>query len=559
MGDLAFVRPTQKALRHLVDKTPLTEKLLSRPPFQYIRSIVASVIRSTGYMANLFSNADLYSKELVNKEFKLLFLRNVIAAVEQTLNKTVEAKPGKIIAGLEPEVTNKFLQDLAEAAIKHRRRKKSQEKELVTEHADSGNKKESKAVMAKPCVNDKPTTEKGYEKDKGKVSKNKPAFDVNISKETIANKGKGVMENNKRHERLKDSSDYATEKELRRTERSKIISDQATEKEKFRNGRRRSSTDKKKEEQTKQPDAVMARRAASITPKDTALTKAQEPLVVEQKEAEDEEEAQTTLPAVLPSEEVSDFSMFDVLKPQVKSSEASALKPKVIATPTEEEPPKRPPSRPSTARTAPPRVVSAIVEEPPVGINTLKPAKTQVIPSSEAVMGENDEGTDLWATVVPSERIIANGGTPENGGRLVHKILETKRQLEEQVPLADQSPGYFMVTDDEELIRIKQLTAKLMQMVQQYAKNVQATSSNFGLLVESAQNLDKEWQGYRKETEALTKRLEEIKQQEDPVEASLNEQLSRLEQDIQKRLHIIHTLRRRLLENEAKLCKLLEQ
>ncbi|KFD55939.1 hypothetical protein D918_06669 [Trichuris suis] len=562
MGDLAFVRPTQKALRHLVDKTPLTEKLLSRPPFQYIRSIVASVIRSTGYMANLFSNADLYSKELVNKEFKLLFLRNVIAAVEQTLNRTVEAKPGKIIAGLEPEVTNKFLQDLAEAAIKHRSRRKSQERETITEHAESGSKKESKGVMAKPHVNDKPTAAKGHEKDKGKTSKNKPAFNVDISKEALANKGKEVMENNKRPERPKVTSDYATQKEkLRRPERPKVISDQATEKEKLRNERRRSSTDKRKEEQMKQLDAVMVQRTVSVTPKDTIPTQAHEPADVEQQEAENEEAAPVTPPAMLPSKVASDFSMHDEIKPQMglESSEASALVPKAMAVPREEEPPKRPPSRPSTARTAPPRVVSVIVEEPPIGINTSKPAKSPDILSSEAVLGENDEGTDLWGTVVPTERTAANGGTPEDGGRLVHKILETKRQLEEQVPLTDQSRGYLMVTDDEELIRIKQLTAKLMQMVQQFARNVQATSSNFGLLVESAQNLDKEWQGYRKETEALIKRLEEIKQQDDPVEASLNEQLLKLDQDIEKRLHISYALRRRLLENEAKLCKLLEQ
>uniref|UniRef100_A0A5S6QHS8 TRAF3-interacting protein 1 N-terminal domain-containing protein n=1 Tax=Trichuris muris TaxID=70415 RepID=A0A5S6QHS8_TRIMR len=540
MGDQDFVRPTQKALRHLVDKTPLTEKLLSRPPFQYIRSIVASVVRATGYMANLFTNDDLYTKEIVTKEFKLLFLRNVIAAVEQTLNKTVEAKPGKIIAGLEPEITNKFLQDLAEAATRYRSRRRSREKAVVQEHAQLGSKRESKGTVAGSKVNGRLSVPKEHGKDKRKQSKDSSGLIEKSSKEAMTKKGKEILENGKRRDSSGSSSLPATGKE------------------KHKNARRRSSIDKRKEAHRNQRDTIVAQPTVPIATVEASPTEVEEPIGQEiEKTDSDEELIKRSVP--LASNVASNFSTSTEAKPSDPENVAldSFVTRPIPVAPAGDDQLKRPPSRLSTARTAPPRVVSKVVEELPAGSS--KATGALEADSSKALLDDHDEGPDLWGTAAPVAHVSSNDASMEGGGRLVHKILETKKQLEEEALLTSQPTGYLMVTDDEEAAQVRKLTTKLMQMIQQFAKSVQTTSSNFGLLMESAQNFDKEWNGYRKETEKLAKRLEELKQQDDPVETSLNEQLVQLDSDIEKRLRIFYALRKRLLENEAKIYKWLNQ
>lgn len=107
---------TQQLLGELIQKPKLTEKLLGKPPFRFLHDIVAEVIRVTGFATGLYSPLEMDSASMTDKASKMSFLEKIIRLVGVQLNTLVEAKPAKIVAGLDAPVTNNFLQLLAVAA-----------------------------------------------------------------------------------------------------------------------------------------------------------------------------------------------------------------------------------------------------------------------------------------------------------------------------------------------------------------------------------------------------------------------------------------------------------
>lgn len=107
---------TQQLLGPLITRPKLTEKLLSKPPFRFLHDIVVEMVKATGFARGLYTDAELDSANVTTKEQKVTFLEKIIKLVGVQLNTLVEAKPVKIVAGLDAQTTNNFLQLLAVAA-----------------------------------------------------------------------------------------------------------------------------------------------------------------------------------------------------------------------------------------------------------------------------------------------------------------------------------------------------------------------------------------------------------------------------------------------------------
>ena len=110
---------TQTMLGEIITRPKLTEKLLSKPPFRFLHDIVSEVTRVTGFSRGIFTEEELDSGNVQEKEKKILYLEKLIKLIGVHLNTVVEARPAKIAAGLEAQNTNVLLQLLAVAA-KHR-------------------------------------------------------------------------------------------------------------------------------------------------------------------------------------------------------------------------------------------------------------------------------------------------------------------------------------------------------------------------------------------------------------------------------------------------------
>ncbi|KAK3543277.1 hypothetical protein QTP70_014060 [Hemibagrus guttatus] len=113
----SVAKKTQETLGKVIKKPPLTEKLLSKPPFRYLHDIVSEVIRTTGFMKGLYGEAEMKSDNVKDKESKIVFLQKAIDVVMLVSGEPVAAKPARIVAGHEPEKTNELLQTIAKCCL----------------------------------------------------------------------------------------------------------------------------------------------------------------------------------------------------------------------------------------------------------------------------------------------------------------------------------------------------------------------------------------------------------------------------------------------------------
>ncbi|KAM8856846.1 TRAF3-interacting protein 1 isoform 1-T1 [Synchiropus picturatus] len=113
----AVVKKTQDTLGKLIKKPPLTEKLLSKPPFLYLHDIFSEVIRTTGFMKGLYADNEMKSENVKEKDTKIAFLQKAIDVVMLVSGESLTVKPARIVAGHEPEKTNELLQVIAKCCL----------------------------------------------------------------------------------------------------------------------------------------------------------------------------------------------------------------------------------------------------------------------------------------------------------------------------------------------------------------------------------------------------------------------------------------------------------
>eukprot|EP00606_Chrysophyceae_sp_TOSAG23-5_P000889 GSChrysophyteH2.ASY1.ANO1.1061.1 assembled CDS len=107
---------TQEMLGSLITKPKLTDKLLNKPPFRFLFDIIMEVKKVSGFGEGLYTAAEHDSSSFTDKNGKMQYLEKIIRLVGVQLNTIVEARPAKIVAGLDANLTNSFLQLLAVCA-----------------------------------------------------------------------------------------------------------------------------------------------------------------------------------------------------------------------------------------------------------------------------------------------------------------------------------------------------------------------------------------------------------------------------------------------------------
>lgn len=156
MGE-SFVEKTQSTLGKVIQRPTLSEKHLSRPPFRFLHDIVTQLIKKTGFFHGLFPAEMLDSKNVTDKEAKVRFLQAVIACTTLVYGKEITVKASSIVAGKEPENTNKLLQiigkcilekktsDEAVEKLKSKSKSKKTEEKVIEEKSEKANKKDRKS------------------------------------------------------------------------------------------------------------------------------------------------------------------------------------------------------------------------------------------------------------------------------------------------------------------------------------------------------------------------------------------------------------------------------
>lgn len=110
------IETTQRLVEPIISRPKMATKLLSKPPFRFLHDAITGILKETGFAQGLYSDTEMDSSNVKEKQSKIDFLTKIISCVGFQLNIELEARPAKIIAGLEAGDTNKFLQFLAVAA-----------------------------------------------------------------------------------------------------------------------------------------------------------------------------------------------------------------------------------------------------------------------------------------------------------------------------------------------------------------------------------------------------------------------------------------------------------
>nr|KAF6498335.1 TRAF3 interacting protein 1 [Rousettus aegyptiacus] len=143
----AVVKRTQEALGKVIRRPPLTEKLLNKPPFRYLHDIITEVIRVTGFLKGLYTDAEMKSDNVKEKDAKISFLQKAIDVVVMVTGEPLSAKPARIVAGHEPERTNELLQRIGRCCL-HKLSSDDAVKRVLA--GEKGDAKGRTSVTAKP-------------------------------------------------------------------------------------------------------------------------------------------------------------------------------------------------------------------------------------------------------------------------------------------------------------------------------------------------------------------------------------------------------------------------
>lgn len=256
------VKKTQDLLGKYIKKPPLTDKLLRKPPFRFIHDMITSIIKETGFLKNLYSEDELVSTNIADKEAKLEYLTKLIDAVKLiTANNELSARPSKIISGQEPIKTNELFHAIGRALDK-----KVSSDEAIEHYKNNLTKKSKEKTLKKksssPEVNLTASNEKiNAKKTVKKSTDSRVGSKENEKKKSLQTKPSGES-------RKRDNSID------RKTGDSKSTKDSLKKKE---------STLKKKEVD-KKPEKRVKSKETSGSKKEVALPKAtEEPTPAEDK------------------------------------------------------------------------------------------------------------------------------------------------------------------------------------------------------------------------------------------------------------------------------------
>lgn len=209
---------TKDILSGLISKPKMTEKYLNRPPFRFIFDIVIELNKLTGFVTDneLLKKEQLISENVRDKNGKLSFLQPLVNFVEEnSSHQQGFVNPKKIIAGLDCEKTNLFLQEMGlYCKILLRKRKNSQEpaKEI---------KKRAETLSTNNAQNKHTKTGKTIEKMKRESSRS--LVSRGSSRKSLEPKKATNLEQKKKmplNKQIKNSDANVVEKEEKQTPQS---------------------------------------------------------------------------------------------------------------------------------------------------------------------------------------------------------------------------------------------------------------------------------------------------------------------------------------------------
>uniref|UniRef100_A0A915PXM5 TRAF3-interacting protein 1 n=1 Tax=Setaria digitata TaxID=48799 RepID=A0A915PXM5_9BILA len=167
-----YVDKTKELFADLIQRPPLTDQLLQRPPFRFLHDVVKATIQNTGFLMDKFTSEQMDASNITDKTAKTIFLKTLIKALNDD-GSLKDVKASKIIAGKEPEMTNLMLQKLAIDAAKFRNSKVNVKEEKKEKKVHKKERSSKKMERRNSSNEGKKKEKEERHSSKGKEKKNK--------------------------------------------------------------------------------------------------------------------------------------------------------------------------------------------------------------------------------------------------------------------------------------------------------------------------------------------------------------------------------------------------
>ncbi|KAJ8416691.1 hypothetical protein AAFF_G00325690 [Aldrovandia affinis] len=593
--NVSMAKKTQDTLGRVIKKPPLTEKLLSKPPFRYLHDILNEVIRTTGFMRGLYVEAEMKSDNVKDKDAKIAFLQKAIDVVVLVSGESLLVKPVRIVAGHEPEKTNELLQAIGRCCLKKLSSDEAVQRVLAGDKPD---------LKGKPNISNSQdkenqvTTEQQPSREERKEIKDSSSSRDRKDPEQPKDQGSRRSENDSHKEGERQEKDKRKETGVRQEkdrrkegervgEGCKLGKAKDAEREGKSRDREREREKAKKRDSHRDGDRVPERRRNRGKETDK---KREPPKDLEEpaKESEPQEreprglkERQDRQPAEQPvsahAEPGEPESPTRIPHPASAKGQRRHPKPGEQEADTAErsiplENSSNRASRPNSARPAPPRIRRQENHPevmPAQRLGSAKPSSSSAVIVEESKLSENEEDEEHFVVdgvaphvpdmpeLEPEPAVELREG--EKHGGLVRKILDTKKDYE-----TSPSPSSFK--DQEralasEVARSKELlVSREMERLRSSAQTVCRSALPLGKVMEYVQedvdSMQKELEMWRHQNREHALALLREQRITDSAVEPLKAELAELERLIRDQQDKICAVKSSILHNEEKIQKM---
>ncbi|XP_027253394.1 TRAF3-interacting protein 1 isoform X8 [Cricetulus griseus] len=585
------VRRTQEALGKVIRRPPLTEKLLNKPPFRYLHDIITEVIRITGFMKGLYTDAELKSDNVKDKDAKISFLQKAIDVVMMVSGEPLSAKPARIVAGHEPEKTNELLQLIGKCCLNKLSSDEAVKRVLAgdkgdprgrtlrTSKAHETDNKNVKEEESRTHKDDKRNSEVKERSTSEEHKQKEELKEENRPREKERDKEKAKEPDRDRHRDPEKDKNREGDREKARTrtkqdrDRSNKDRDREAERDKERDRRGEGGKEKermKDRDRDKGKDRERRKAKNGEHSRDPDREKSRDPDKPEKKaevsvgasrsltSKTTKRRSKNSLEGDSPSDAEGDAGPIGQDKPEVSEN---------AEVPSELPSNLRRVPRPGSARPAPPRVKRQESTETLVGdrSGSGKTVSNVIIDSQNS---DNEEDEQFVVEAAPhlaemSEIEMVPAGDledEEKHGGLVKKILETKKdyeKLQQSVKPGEKERSLlFESAWKKEKDIVSKEIEKLRVSIQTLCKSALPLGKIMDYIQEDVDAMQNELQLWHSENRQHAEALSKEQSITDSAVEPLKAELSELEQQIRDQQDKICAVKANILKNEEKIQKM---
>ncbi|KAI8801088.1 microtubule-binding protein MIP-T3-domain-containing protein [Cladochytrium replicatum] len=512
-----LMKNTAEIMGRIIKKPPLNPKLLSKPPFRYLHDMFSELIRTTGFAGGLYDENEMNSENVKEKDAKVAYLTKMIDCVGLSTGVEVRANPLKIVAGMDPEETNLFIQLIGKVILKKIDTTDAVRRVLAGEHQGKRrpppSAKPAHPQSARPPASSNGSAAPPRAEAPSRVSQ--PQTNPPVQSKHPAPKQQ-VQQQQQPPQQQQQQRQQAPVKEEVQT----LQQQQNAQRPPIPQPSNPSQAQPKVQQQQQQPTSSQAQKRLE----------------------ESQSQSVTDLSAT-----VDQGGLNETDERAVKHSDADAeerqLKP--VAQVSRRE-------RPASARPAPPK------QRPPeVAVRETGPSHL-IIQEGARKVDDDEEYVIIPTEDMTAEVEVANESTvldpdAQHGG-LVRKILETKKELEGEPGEQTKKTAVQIIPDKAS--EKKEIVA-LRDLIQSLCRSTNPLGKMIHYVQEDVDSMNRELEMWKAEAEKYKESLNDEANITEGTLQPVEEKLKQVERDVEEQLENIRSTKTCILQNDASIKLLL--